>query len=456
MAFEFSILMGRTTTKLLASIFFGHVFATGTILVIVNQASENILVSEQEAFLGELNAGLLSTYSSDGLSGLEQDIRRRIENGNTKDAVILLVGPDDQIIDGNLEAEPGIALNSKTWTETDLFLKDAKEPVPVGLVETTFDSGARLLTGHILENGRRLHAINQAAMISAFVLAIPASLLIALILVRIINQRLETVTAIADSFRRGDFSSRLDVSQKDGVFDELSDGINAMLDRLELLVSELRMTTDSLAHDLRSPITRLRAAAEEAMAGSSDDKAREALRRISKEADGLFGMLTTALQISRAEAGIGKEQFSETDISQLLVDMTEIYGPLAEERGVELKTESQSSQMFSLHRELISQALGNLIENALKYSKVASEVVLDVSQSEDTVTISVADNGIGIPDHQQQDAIKRFGRLDPARNDNGSGLGLSLVEAIAKLHDGQLSLSDNRPGLKARIILPKI
>ncbi|NRD89085.1 hypothetical protein C8024_05935 [Sphingopyxis sp. BSNA05] len=164
-------------------------------------------------------------------------------------------------------------------------------------------------------------------------------------------------------------------------------------------------------------------------------------------------MLSTALQISRAEAGIGKDRFQNVSISQLLIDLSEIYGPLAEEQGVEIVVRAPKNLNAEIHRELINQALGNLIENALKYASTADEIVLDAEATDDGFILIVSDNGSGIPDEQMAKALKRFGRLDPARQESGSGLGLSLVEAVAKLHGGGLLLKQNAPGLKVEIFL---
>ena len=181
----------------------------------------------------------------------------------------------------------------------------------------------------------------------------------------------------------------------------------------------------------------------------------DALEKVSVEAETLLAMLTTALQISRAEAGIGRERFVDTDVSAMLVDLVELYGPVAEDKGMVLSWNAPSELIVSLHRELIGQALGNLIENAIKYAQGGRKIALVATPATDGVTLSVADDGPGIPEARRADALKKFGRLDPARTISGSGLGLSLVEAVARLHGGDIALNDNAPGLKVVLTIKR-
>jgi signal transduction histidine kinase len=225
-----------------------------------------------------------------------------------------------------------------------------------------------------------------------------------------------------------------------------------MFGRIEALVSELRVVTDSLAHDLRSPLTRLSATVERAMRETDDEAAIAALERVGYEAETLLAMLSTALQISRAEAGIGRDRFVDTDIGQMIEDLAEVYGPLAEERGFALTTHGGARAV--VHRELVGQALANLVDNAMKYGRPGGAILLSVERSADAVTLTVDDDGPGIPEDQRAEALRRFGRLDPARSAGGAGLGLALAAAVARLHGGTIELGDNAPGLSVRLELP--
>jgi signal transduction histidine kinase len=221
-----------------------------------------------------------------------------------------------------------------------------------------------------------------------------------------------------------------------------------------MLVGELRLVTDGLAHDLRSPVTRLRSALERAAAEAHEPAVLAALERAGAEAESLMSMLTTALQISRAEAGIGRDRFEATDIGGLIDELVELYGPLAEEHGFELVAEAPKGLFRELHRELVGQALGNMIDNAIKYATGGNRILLFARPHRSGLSIGVCDNGPGIPVERHEDARRRFGRLDPARGTAGSGLGLALIEAVARLHGGHMQLLPAEPGLCVSIDLP--
>jgi signal transduction histidine kinase len=223
--------------------------------------------------------------------------------------------------------------------------------------------------------------------------------------------------------------------------------------RIDALVSQLRMMTDGLAHDLKSPVTRLLSVVEQASTQTRDDQALDALEKVHREAQTLQGMLSTALLISRTEAGFGSDRMRDTPIAELLKDLAEVYGPLIEDSGFTLHVAAPAGLAFPLHRELVSQAIANLVENALKYAEGGDSIALEAAMDSDALSISVSDNGPGIPADQHEAAMKRFGRLDPSRTKPGSGLGLSLVEAVARLHHGALLLGDAAPGLRATLRL---
>lgn len=226
-----------------------------------------------------------------------------------------------------------------------------------------------------------------------------------------------------------------------------------MLEQIEALVGELRLVTDSLAHDLRSPITRLQVALAE-VAAAPDPSARTAgLARAQAEAGKLDAMLAMGLQISRLEAGIGRERFQRVRLDELIEDIAEIYGPAVEEGGFAISVECTAGLEAVINRELVGQAIGNLLDNALNHAVGGDTIRLVAAREGDGIAIDVIDNGPGIPANGRAEALRRFGRLDPARGRPGSGLGLSLVAATARLHGGTVELRDAAPGLWVRLTL---
>lgn len=442
---------GSTSARFVVIFFLSQLLLTGGILTFVQISSETTLVSEQKALVGELRDGLIADYQTGGQPRLISQIKTRLQTMHAADTVILLAHGDGRIAAGNLGAWPTVLPKSTQWQIITLYRIGSDRPEAMGVIATPLPGGARLLTGHVIEGSLRLAQVNFVAMIGAFLLAIPIAMLLALLLSRLINKRVRSIAATADAFGSGDLSRRVSLDGSDDAFDTLGHSVNAMLERIEGLVSELRIVTDGLAHDLRSPITRIKSTLERAMIDTQDQVALNALAKVSVEAETLLSMLTTALQISRAEAGVGREGFVETDVSVLLRDLVEIYGPVAEDQGMVLSSSAPAGLTISLHRELLSQAVGNLIENALKYAPGSRHIILGATQEDGRLNLDVSDGGPGIPENRHADALRKFGRLDPARNIAGSGLGLSLVEAVAKLHGGQITLEDNFPGLRVVI-----
>jgi signal transduction histidine kinase len=240
----------------------------------------------------------------------------------------------------------------------------------------------------------------------------------------------------------------------------MGQAFNVMLARVESVLDELRAVTDGLAHDLRSPLTRLKARIDKLQQGSVIDAAD--LEAVSTEAESLLGMLDTSLEITRAEAGIGRDRFEVVDLSQMVADLADMYGPLAEDAGVELAVQSGLTRVTALaHRQLLGRALANLIDNALRYGAIGKRIELAAERTDGGAQLVVGDHGPGIPTTQRREALRRFGRLDAARGRQGqrlqgAGLGLSLAAAVARLHGGTLTLADNKPGLQVAIDLPAL
>jgi signal transduction histidine kinase len=276
-----------------------------------------------------------------------------------------------------------------------------------------------------------------------------------LIVARYVGLRINDIASVANRISARDLTQRVPLSGAGDAFDRLAAQINAMLDRISMLMEELRLLTDSLAHDLRSPVSRLRSAAHAAVQTSDPKEQEEQLGSLVRQADSLMRILTTVLEISRSEALTGRKQFNWFDIGELAAELAEMYDPLAEEGGARLVYERPLRPVPLLgHRQLLAQAVSNLIENAIRYGASGDEIRIGVKPGERLIRIEVSDLGPGIPSERRAEARRRFGRLDSSRSNEGAGLGLALVEAIAHLHDGKLILEDNRPGLLTILELP--
>jgi signal transduction histidine kinase len=387
----------------------------------------------------------------------------------------LVTTPTGQAIAGNVGSlAPGV-MGTDGWSETAYRRLDERDNAyHRALVNVTqLSGGFRLLVGRDLEERRRLFGIvakaAQWSILVVVVLGIGGGIFVA----RRVLQRIDAMTGTAQRIMAGDLSGRLPVGRSGDELDRLASNLNAMLERIEALMVGLKEVSDNIAHDLKTPLTRLRNRAEEALAKSGcEADYRAALERTIEESDGLIRTFNALLMIARAESGQARGNMDDFDAADVAEGIHELYEPLAEDRGMTLRLKTASAPLHG-NRELISQALANLVENAIKYGRPAepksadkpaekgSVVSLDVRQiliearrEGDQVLLSVTDRGPGIPEGERRHAMERFVRLDSSRSQPGSGLGLSLAAAVATLHGGELRLGDSHPGLVATLMLP--
>lgn len=307
---------------------------------------------------------------------------------------------------------------------------------------------------HWRTNNQLLDALEDSLPV-AVGLSVLLGLVCGGIVAKYVGMRIRSIVTVTNRITAGDISQRVHASASRDPFDRLGRQINEMLDRIGALMEELRMVTDSLAHDLRSPVSRLRSAAHAAAQASDPAERDQQLASLVGQADSLMRILTTALEISRSEALTSRGQFSLFDVGELGAELSEMYEPVAEEAGATLRFHQPKSavELFG-HRQLIAQAISNLIENAIRYGSSGNAIEVTVDGSGHRVAVTVADCGPGIPEERRDEALRRFGRLDSSRSEGGAGLGLALVRAIAHLHNGELFLEDNRPGLAAIFDVP--
>jgi signal transduction histidine kinase len=274
-------------------------------------------------------------------------------------------------------------------------------------------------------------------------------------------RRISAMTATSRSIMAGDLARRIPRDHSEDDLDRLAGDLNAMLARIEELMQSLREVSDNIAHDLKTPLTRLRNHAEASLRDENPLLHRSGLERTIEEADGLIQTFNALLLIARLEAGAVDQTRVLCDVAALVADVAELYQPVADEAGLSIAVSAAQPAMLAVNRQLIGQAVANLIDNAIKYSAgtptaAHGPILVDVaSLSDGSVTISVGDRGPGIPAEDRERALKRFVRLEQSRSRPGTGLGLSLVTAVARLHGGTVRLDDHAPGLLVRMTLPQ-
>ncbi len=324
--------------------------------------------------------------------------------------------------------------------------------------------GFRLLIGHDLGDRARIGAVMVKALATSLIFFAALAALGALFVARRVLGRIDAINTSAQNIMAGDLAQRLPVSGSGDELDRLAESLNAMLGRIDLLMQGLREVSDNIAHDLRTPLTRLRNHAEAALAFEGGAAAyRTALERTIDESDDLIKIFNALLLIARVESGAEVETQNSFDAGEAARAVAELYEPIAEEEGGQLRVEAEGPLVVRGNRELVSQAIANLVDNALKYAapkeadaaELANpDVVISARREGEWVTLAVADRGPGIAPEDRARVLNRFVRLEGSRSRPGSGLGLSLAAAVARMHGGAVELDDNRPGLIVRLRLP--
>ena len=385
-----------------------------------------------------------------------QTVRRVIAQllGETgaRGRTLLVIDAGGTRIAGDVGAWPESLSAPSGWRVLRVQRDGEPAPVSVGLIADRLPDGGKLLVGHELYARARLREAVGTAGLAAVAAGTLLAILGALVVTRFVDLRVAETADTARRFAAGDLTMRLAGEDIDDPFGRLAGALNAMFDRVAGLMTELRMVTDAMAHDLRSPLTRLRLRAERALTADDPARRESELGAILGEADGMLRLIATLLAVARAEAGVGRDDFVAVDGAAMMESLAEIYEPAAEDRGVELTLAAAAPVPLVAHPQLLAQAMANLVDNALKHGGGAVELFATAAGG--VARLGVADRGRGIAPDQRRAMVKRFGRADKARTTPGAGLGLSLATAIAHLHGGTLVLGDNAPGLRATVELP--
>jgi len=459
----FKLTLVYLTVFALFAVFLLGYFALNTRRLITEQINETV---DTEI------TGLSEQYRLGGIRRLVLvvDVRAR-RPGSSLYLVTTFTG---EALAGNVTAlAPGI-LDNPGWTETAYRRLDESEPPGYpdhnALVRVfQLPGGFRLLVGRDLEERERLYHIILGAGRWSIAIVIVLGLVGGLFVTRRVLRRVDAMTETTRSIMAGDLGERLPVAGTGDELDRLAENLNVMLERIEALMHGLKEVSDNIAHDLKTPLTRLRNRTEQALrTAKSETEYRAALESTIEESDHLIATFNALLMIARAESGQARDDMSEFDAAEIARDVGELYEPLAEEKGIALKVEAETPAPVNGNRELVSQALANLVDNAIKYTGpqalvdgvqpangATPEIVVRALSEGDRILLTVADSGPGIPESDRSRAVERFVRLEQSRSQPGSGLGLSLAAAVARLHGGELTLEDNHPGLKSVIALPR-
>ncbi|MBB3996551.1 sensor histidine kinase [Aureimonas pseudogalii] len=452
----------RVTAVRLSAVYLAlfAVFAA-ILLVYVTGTASSILQTQNRETISEEISELGRIYGGTGIAGLVRSIDRRTRQPGA--SLYLVTDVTGRILAGNVESieagildDPGFTVRPFRYAR---FTENEANRYHLAVAQVVrLPNGMRILVGRDQTDQDRIRLVVRNALILALGLMMVGALVAWFLVGRTALHRLDRMSASTARIMGGDLGERLPVSGTGDEFDRLSENLNLLLARISLLQEGLRQVSDNIAHDLKTPLTRLRNRIEASLTESGAGRdARPALESILAEADGMIRTFDALLMISRVEAGSHPALKTEVDLSEIVGGVVELYEPLAEDAGAVLVLSQAEPIVASVSRELIAQALSNLIDNALKYGETPDRglvVSVALARRGDNAVLSVRDNGPGIPADRRHRVLERFYRLDQSRSKPGSGLGLSLVQAIAGIHEGSLSLADAEPGLKVELEFP--
>jgi signal transduction histidine kinase len=402
--------------------------------------------------------GLAEQYRQRGLGGLKTVIAERVAKDPIGSSVYLLVDADLQPIVGNLSRWPAAPVSEDGWIDFTLRERgsDGSEEHRARGRAFLLVGSLRLLVGRDIRDLEATRSLIVGALGWGLAISVGLALAGGLTMTSSMVRRIEAINDTSREIVEGDLTRRIPASGAGDDFDKLVANLNGMLDRITGLMETVRQVSDNIAHDLRTPLTRLRSRLEIARAqqGERDPEARAAVEQAIEEADGLLSTFQALLRIARIEAEQRREGFAAVDLALLLTDVAELYEPVAAERDQTLAVQMREAASVDGDRDLLFQAVANLVDNAIKYTPAGGRIVLGLVPTGDGAEVYVADTGPGIPPDQRERVFDRFHRLEVSRSTPGSGLGLSLVRAVARLHGATIRLSDNGPGLRIALVLP--
>ena len=421
----------------------------------VYYAVSSLLLHDARELVNNDAAGLLDLYREDGSSALFEELQRRQAKHEDPDAVHVLVSPQGRVRLGNIALLPHRS-PAPRWIEfNEARLANEASDVPLRVIarQQRLSDGSLLVTGLRLRSQDRFLALMQRISLVAFAFAATLGGMVGWLTSRWVSRRLRSLDATAERVGEGELALRVPLDHSDDAFDRLARRFNAMLDRIEELLEGVRHATDHIAHDLRTPLTRLRNRLEGLRQQPSDASQRAALEGAVAETDQLLQSFGALLRLARIEAQAPAAADPLLDLSELVVDAVELYVPSAAERDIRVQVDLHTVWVRG-DRDQLFQVVVNLLDNALKYAPAGSEVATRLQECDEGVVLEIADCGPGIPEADRERVFDRFQRLETHRGSPGVGLGLSLVRAIVHRHGGRIALLDSAPGLRVRVILP--
>ena len=449
----------RSSTFKLALICIGIFGAVVLVLFgYVYWSSASYVRSQADHAIAAEHAILRETYARAGRDGLIAAIRQRGTAEHFERAVYLLADPSFAPLAGNLKLWPPALkdpdepdkLRTREWRA------DATDrPVMRAVFETLPDESHLLVgkqIGDLDEFTRNIRTALAGGVLLLAVLAVAMSISVT----RRTVGRIESINATCRAIMQSGLGTRIPMRGTRDEWDQVAENLNLMLDRIEALMGEVRQATDNVAHDLRTPLARMRGRLEKAYGRGRDNELDQALIGDAiADLDAVLRIFSSLTRISQIEASDRKVAFRSVDLAEIASKVVELFDAAAEDRDSHLRITGDRRVLVTGDADLLFDALANLVDNAIKHGREGGEVIVDVANDRDGAAVSVADNGTGIPVTEHPHVFRRFYRLERSRSMPGNGLGLSLVAAVARLHGARIEMIDNLPGLKVRLLFPE-
>ena len=426
---------------------FGHVYFS-TVSFVRSQSDRTIAAE---------HAILRKAYDAEGRGGLITLIKQRIANRSIEGGLYLLADPSFVTFAGNLSVWPSALRGAKGWDNfnTPEWQPDRTNRPLLRAMFETLPNGDHFLVGKEIDDLNEFaEGIKSALMWAGALVFVLAGMATVLITRRTVG-RIEAISSTSRAIMESGLDKQIPLRGTHDEWDQVAESLNLMLDRIETLMGQVLQVTDNVAHDLRTPLTRMRGRLEQAYHRQRDsDFDQSLIGDTIADLDTVLRIFSSLTRISQIEANVQKSAFRTVNLAETASEIVELYDAAAEESSVRLSLIGNQSVLVTGDKDLLFDAVANLVDNAIKHGRPAGQVTVEITNNDGEAVISVVDDGSGIPANEYQNVFKRFYRLERSRHTPGNGLGLSLVDAVARLHGARIEMLDNLPGLKILLRFP--
>jgi len=437
-----------------------YIFIFGVIFLFLYWFINSFVQAQIKASLTQESKKIESIYRAKGIGAIKKYITTHRQYSGEDHRFYLLIDKNGKPQAGNLKKWPSEVETDESITNVWIPEKEIVGSIKDGdgywpVIAINFKNGYRMLIAQGTKGTEDLRETMFAIMALIFGIIVVLIIVLGFSLGKNVLWHIENINKTYNAIMNGDLSIRIKTSSKDDEFDMIANQINKMLDKIEQLVTEAKQITNNIAHDLRKPLNRLRNRLEISIIDKNRHDCNKILEKTVADIDDIIKTFNAILEIAQAESAAAKKAWSNVNISGITSEVAELYRPLAEDKSIELNVNIAEEITIEGNSRLITQSIGNILDNAIKYTPKNGTIDVCLKESEKSIEISVSDSGPGVSSKDYKRITKRFVRLDSSRHTPGNGLGLSLVEAAAKLHDADLVFADNRPGLSVRLIFKK-